>query len=115
MVLVEALAFGMMKLTLVQSWLSLVVCSQVVVVVGEEGEGVVHHQVEAEGVGHHWLKWEVVGHHQVEGEVVEHLQQVAVVEAVVVVVNYQWQGVGVRNHQWFLALVLVLMRQQELA
>ena len=53
MVQVAASAFGMMRWTSVQSWASLVVCSQVVVVGEGEGEGVGHHQVEVEEVGHH--------------------------------------------------------------
>ena len=72
-----------------------------------EGEGEVHHQMEGVGVG--------VGHHQVEGEVVGHHQQVVAVE-VVVAVNCHRQGVGVGDHQWFLAEVGVGVpkRPQEL-
>ena len=87
---VAALASGRTRWMLVQSWASLAVCSPMVVVVGEEGVGVGHHQVEGEGVGHHQVEVEGVGHHWEEGEGVGHHRvEVVEVEVEVVVVSYQ--------------------------
>ena len=88
-VLDEVLVFGMMTWTLARSWASLVVCSPLVEVVGEEGVGVVHHQVEEGEVVHLRTEGEGEGavHHQVEGEGVEHHLVVVVEEA----------GVGVHH------------------